>query len=52
MDEEIRIKKSELQAIIDTLNKVEVHGSDNLDMLLGCIKLLNIIKNRKDNSTK
>jgi len=29
-----------IQAIISTLNKIEVHGKDNLDMLLGCIMLL------------
>lgn len=34
-----------IQAIIDTLNKIEVHGKDNLDRLLGCIQALEEIKN-------
>lgn len=29
-----------IKMIISTLNKIEVHGKDNLDMLLGCIMLL------------
>lgn len=29
-----------IQAVIATLNKIEVHGKENLDMLLGCIMLL------------
>ena len=29
-----------LSMIIHTLNKIEVHGKQNLDMLLGCITVL------------
>lgn len=32
--------KKKLQALIQTLNLIEVHGKDNLDMLLGCILTL------------
>lgn len=30
-------------AIINTLNKIEVHGTENLDRLLGCILALQSI---------
>lgn len=30
----------EFEQLIRTLNKIEVHGTDNLDMLLACIKFL------------
>ena len=30
----------EYEQLIRTLNKIEVHGADNLDMLLACIKFL------------
>lgn len=33
--------KSQLRAVVDTLNQVEVRGKENLDMLLGCILMLN-----------
>ena len=29
-----------IKAIISTLNNIEVHGKNNLDMLLGCIMAL------------
>lgn len=32
-----------LQAVINTLNSIEVHGKDNLSKLLGCINLLESI---------
>lgn len=31
---------NQLAQVINTLNRIEVHGKDNLDMLLGCIMLL------------
>lgn len=34
-----------LDALIQTLNRIEVHGKDNLDMLLGCIQALETINN-------
>ncbi len=33
--------KSQLRAVLDTLNQIEVRGRENLDMLLGCILMLN-----------
>lgn len=38
MSEEI---KKQLQMVVQTLNLIEVHGKNNLDMLLGCILTLN-----------
>lgn len=37
-----------LQKIVLTLEDVEVHGSDNLSKLLGCINALNQIINKED----
>ena len=41
--------KSQLRAVLDTLNQIEVRGKENLDMLLGCIitldSLLTGVKN-------
>lgn len=37
--------KQILAAVVNTLNRIEVHGHDNLDMMLGCIRTLkNIIE--------
>ena len=33
-----------LEAVIRTLNDIEVHGKNNLDMLLGCIMTLEQIQ--------
>lgn len=33
-------ERSTLRAVRETLDQVEVHGSRNLDMLLGCIQAL------------
>lgn len=38
-------KIQELEAIIQTMEQIEVHGSQNLNMLLGCIQHLNALKN-------
>lgn len=38
-----------LFAVIDTLNKVDVHGEDNLDKMLGCIQTLKKIANDEVN---
>ena len=32
--------KKQIQMVIQTLDLIEVHGKDNLDMLLGCILTL------------
>lgn len=32
--------ESRIERIISTLNNIEVHGKNNLDMLLGCIMAL------------
>ena len=42
-----------LKKVIDTLGRIEVHGKDNLDMLLGCIlalEQLNIQSVKKEES--
>ena len=31
---------AEIKAVISELNRIEVKGEDNLDILLGCIKFL------------
>lgn len=42
------MNEKEYEQLIRTLNKIEVHGADNLDMLLACIKFLE----RKQNEVK
>lgn len=37
-----------LQAVINTLNSIEVHGKDNLSKLLGCINLLESVLTEPD----
>jgi hypothetical protein len=32
--------KQILAAVVNTLNRIEVHGHDNLDMMLGCIRTI------------
>ena len=32
--------KNKLKALLFTLNSIEVHGKQNLDMLLGCVLTL------------
>lgn len=36
--------KQILAAVLNTLDKIEVRGEDNLDMMLGCIRALKSIK--------
>ena len=36
--------KGKIEQLIATLNLIEVHGKENLDMLLGCILTLEQIK--------
>lgn len=38
--------KREIEAIIQTMEQIEVHGSQNLNMLLGCIQHLTALKNK------
>lgn len=40
--------KEMIQVIINTLENVEVHGSDNMSKLLGCINALTQIINQED----
>ena len=35
-----------LQAVVFTLNEIEVHGADNMSKLLGCINALTEIINQ------
>ena len=37
-----------LYAIKKTLNEIEVHGSENLDRLLGCMQMLETVLEEKD----
>ena len=39
-----------VQALIDTLNCIEVHGEDNLSRLLGCINLLKSVVNQTESN--
>ncbi|MGN1369940.1 MAG: hypothetical protein ACI4WX_13805 [Aristaeellaceae bacterium] len=41
------MNKDRITAVIVTLNKVEVHGKDNLSMLLGCIQELEKMMNEE-----
>lgn len=41
-----------IKAIISTLNNIEVHGKNNLDMLLGCIMALEQIDAQMKQDTK
>lgn len=41
--------KEMIQVIINTLESVEVHGSDNMSKLLGCINALTQIINQEGN---
>lgn len=41
-----------IQAVITTLNKIEVHGKNNLDMLLGCIMALEQIYAQMEREAK
>ena len=34
-----------IKAVEDTLEKVEVHGRENLDRMLGCIGMLGSVRN-------
>lgn len=38
--------------VINTLNRIEVHGKNNLDMLLGCIMALEQIKSQIEQDAK
>ena len=40
--------KDIIQAVINTLESVEIHGSDNMSKLLGCINALTQIINQED----
>ena len=35
--------KQKILEVVHTLDQIEVHGKDNLDMLLGCILTLNAL---------
>ena len=42
--------KENLELILKTLNKLEVHGKDNLDMLLGCMLTLEKVIKEDDHA--
>lgn len=44
--------ESRIERIISTLNNIEVHGKNNLDMLLGCIMALEQIDAQMKQETK
>lgn len=44
--------ESRIERIISTLNNIEVHGKNNLDMLLGCIMALEQIEAQMEQETK
>lgn len=44
--------ESRIERIISTLNNIEVHGRDNLDMLLGCIMALEQIESQMEQDVK
>jgi hypothetical protein len=41
-----------LSKVISTLNNIEVHGKNNLDMLLGCIMALEQIESQMEQDVK
>jgi len=41
-----------IKAIISTLNNIEVHGKNNLDMLLGCIMALEQMESQMEQEEK
>lgn len=43
---------SKIERIISTLNNIEVHGKNNLDMLLGCIMALEKIESQIEQDAK
>ena len=43
---------SKIGRIISTLNNIEVHGKNNLDMLLGCIMALEQIESQMEQDVK
>lgn len=44
--------KEMIQVIINTLESIEVHGSENMSKLLGCINALTQIINQEDGEEK
>lgn len=44
--------KEMIQVIINTLESIEVHGSENMSKLLGCINALTQIMNQEDGEEK
>ena len=40
--------KQTLLAVINTLDQIEVHGEENLDMLLACIRTLKGVVNKEE----
>ena len=42
------MNRDRIAAVIVTLNKIEVHGRDNLTRLLGCIQELDKLMNEED----
>lgn len=46
------MNKAYLEAIVNTLNSIEVHGKDNLSKLLGCINALESILAEQEDGEK
>ena len=46
------MNKAYLEAIVTTLNSIEVHGKDNLSKLLGCINALESILAEQEDGEK
>lgn len=46
------LNKAYLEAIVTTLNSIEVHGKDNLSKLLGCINALESILAEQEDGEK
>lgn len=44
--------KEKIEMVIRTLNNIEVHGKNNLDMLLGCIMALEQIESQMEQDVK
>ena len=43
---------TEIQKVLHTLDAIEVHGRDNIDMLLGCMMTLEQIENELKEQAK